>query len=125
MFATIAEAFGDDPALAGQWIAPVLGANRFSHWLARANGIPVGVGCTVRSDDRAGPAAMLTGLGVLPRWRGRGVQEHLLRAALASAFADGATLAHAYASDVGEAEFLLTSGFVEVPSFLVRVVRPV
>ena len=42
-----------------------------------------------------------------------------------SAFADGATLAHAYAIDVGEAEFGLNSGFVEVPSFLVRVVRPV
>jgi hypothetical protein len=50
---------------------------------------------------------MLTGLGVLP------------------AFADGATLAHVYASDVEEAEFLQASGYVEVPAFLVRVVRPV
>jgi GNAT superfamily N-acetyltransferase len=123
--ATDAAVFGDDPVLVGQWVAPVLGASRFAHWLARTDGTPVGVACTVRSDERAGPAAMLTGVGVLPTWRGQGIEKQLLQNALRSAFADGAMLAHAYASDTDEAEFLQASGFIEAPALLVRVVRPV
>jgi GNAT superfamily N-acetyltransferase len=123
--ATDAAVFGDDPVLTGQWVAPVLGASRFAHWLARADGTPVGVACTVRSDERAGPAVMVTGVGVLPPWRGQGIEKQLLQPALWSAFAGGAMLAHAYASDADEAEFLQASGFLEVPALVVRVVRPV
>jgi GNAT superfamily N-acetyltransferase len=121
--ATDAAIFDDDPVLTGHWVAPVLGAPRFAHWLARADGVPVGVVCSVRSDERAGPAAMLTGLGVLPAWRRHGLEEQLVRAVLRSAFADGAPLVHAYATGVTEAEFLQANGFIEVPALLVRVVR--
>ena len=123
--ATDAAVFDDDPVLTGRWVAPVLGASRFAHWLARADGTPVGVACTVRSDERAGPAAMLTGLGVLPPWRGQSIEQQLLQTALRAAFADRAMLAHAHASDADEAEFLQASGFIEVPALVVRVVRPV
>jgi ribosomal protein S18 acetylase RimI-like enzyme len=121
--ATDAAAFGDDPPLTMQWLAPVLGRDGFRHWLAEIDSEPVGVAYTVRSDDRAGPAAMLSGLGVLAIHRGRGIEEALTHAAVQAAFEDGATLVHAYASDDAEARFLRANGFLEVPGLTVRVVR--
>ena len=118
-----AAVFADDPALTRRWVAPVFGSAGFAHWLAREGGTPVGVVCAILSDDGAGPAAMLTGLGGLAAWRGRGVEHELLRVAVRSAFAAGATLAHAYATGDAGAAWLQSCGFVEVPGFAVRVVR--
>jgi hypothetical protein len=118
-----ADVFGIEPRLARRWVEPVLGVPGFAHWLARSNGEPIGVACTVRSDDRAGPAAMLTGLGVRPGSRECVIEDQLLRAAVESAFAEGATLVHAYAGDAAEAEVLLGAGFAEVPGLQVSVVR--
>jgi len=125
--ATDAAVFDDDPALTRRWVVPVFGRAEFEHWLAFGDGMPVGVACTVHSSAWAGPAAMLTGVGVLP-WRRdgraeRSVERALIAAALESAFAAGATLAHAYAGDEGEARLLRASGFTEVSGLTVRVVR--
>jgi N-acetylglutamate synthase-like GNAT family acetyltransferase len=122
--ATDAAAFGEDVALTRDWNAPVVGLPAFAHWLALEGETPVGVVCTVRSDEWAGPAAMVTGLGVRAPWRDRGVEEDLLREAVQSAFDAGVRLVHAYATgDVGAA-WLQARGFREVPGFAVRVVRP-
>ena len=122
--ATDAAVFGDDPALTHRWNAPVLGLVGFEHWLALEGDKPVGVVCTVLSDDRAGPAAMLTGLGALPSRRGQGVEDELLGVAARSAFAAGARLMHTYATGEAGAAWLRSRGFVEAPGFAVYVVRP-
>ncbi|MGH2585527.1 MAG: hypothetical protein ACRDJE_11490 [Dehalococcoidia bacterium] len=126
--ATDATVFDDDPALTRRWVVPVFGRPEFEHWLAYDDGMPVGVACTVHSDAWAGPAAMMTGVGVLPRRRDdradRSVERALIAAALESVFAAGAALAHAYADQEDEARLLRASGFTEVSGLTVRVVRP-
>lgn len=117
-----AVAFRGDPKLTRAWVTPALGADRFGHWLADAAGQPIGVAMTVRSDGPAGPAAYLSGVAVVPEWRGRGVEPALSSRAIAEAFESDATLVH-FNPDEEEIGWLLPLGFVEVPGFLVRVVR--
>ena len=115
--------FGDADGYARRWIEPVFGHASFVHWVAYEGERPVGVACTVRSDGLAGPAAMLTGLEVTPSWAERGLAENLVLAAAATAFEGGAELVHAHPMDPAEADLLLRCGFLEVPGFMVRVMR--
>jgi GNAT superfamily N-acetyltransferase len=115
--------FGDEAGYARRWIEPVFGHASFVHWVAYEGERPVGVACTVRSDGLAGPAAMLTGLEVMPTWAERGLSESLVLAAAATAFEGGAEFVHAHAMDPAEADLLLRCGFLEVPGFVVRVMR--
>jgi hypothetical protein len=59
-------AFGDDPATARAWLAPQFGVAGFDHWVAEISGTTVGSAASVRSDELAGPAVMITGMAALP-----------------------------------------------------------
>jgi GNAT superfamily N-acetyltransferase len=67
-------------------------------WLALVDGSPVGVALS----SAEGGVAWLSGAGILPAWRGRGLQGALVRARLAWAAAQGCDLA-ASATEPGTA----------------------
>lgn len=113
-----AAAFGDDLATAHRWLEPVFGKEGFTHWLALDDaGEAKAVATVVRTDERAGPAAMLTGVA------GEAAL-FLAGAATEGAFDDGAELVHLHTAFEHEAAMWAGVGFREVPGFLVRVVRP-
>lgn len=118
-----AAAFGDDIATARRWLAPVFEAPGFAHWLAfDAAGAIAAVATVVQTDERAGPAAMLTGVAALEA----GATEPLLalaRAAIEGALAGGADLVHTHTAFAHEAALWTGVGFGEVPGVLIRVVR--
>lgn len=113
-------AFGEDAGLSRQWVEPTLGHPGFNHWIAFSADQPVGVVEVVATDEEAGPAAMVGGLGVESGWEDRGIERQLAHRAIAHAFENGAKLVHAHDQD---AKLCITLGFVEVPGFLIRVVR--
>jgi hypothetical protein len=115
-------AYGDSPALVRSWVEPVFGRNDFEHWIAEGTGGHVGTATVVWSDDRAGPAAMLT--GVAATGDGAEMILQLLRTLILRIFERRAgALVHCHADSLEEAELLRVLGFVEVPGLLVRVVR--
>jgi hypothetical protein len=119
-------AFGDDPATARAWLAPQFGVAGFDHWMAEIAGATVGIATSVRSDELAGPAVMLTGIAALPGPDARLVKAQLSAqiSAQAAQTGPGATLAHVYPDDDEEAAAFAAVGFLEVPGFLVRLVQP-
>jgi hypothetical protein len=119
-------AFGDDPATARAWLAPQFGVAGFDHWVAEIAGATVGIATSVRSDELAGPAVMVTGVAALP-----GADARLMKAQLSAQISakaahagPGATLVHVYPDDDEEAAAFAAVGFIEVPGFLVRLVQP-
>jgi hypothetical protein len=119
-------AFGDDPATARAWLAPRFGVAGFDHWVAEIAGATVGIAASVRSDELAGPAVMVTGIAALP-----GADAQLVKAQLSAQISaqagragPGATLVHVYPDDDEEAAAFAAVGFIEVPGFLVRLVQP-
>lgn len=121
-----AAAFGDDPATARAWLAPQFGVAGFDHWVAEIAGATVGIATSVRSDELAGPAVMVTGVAALPGADARLVKAQLSTQISAEAAHAGpdATLVHAYPDDDEEAAAFASVGFIEVPGFLVRLVQP-
>ena len=119
-------AFGDDPATARAWLAPQFGVAGFDHWVAELAGTTVGIATSVRSDELAGPAVMVTGVAALPGADARLVKAHLCAQISAEAVhaGPGATLVHGYPDDDEEAAAFTAVGFIEVPGFLVRLVQP-
>ena len=119
-------AFGDDPATARAWLAPQFGVAGFDHWVAELAGTTVGIATSVRSDELAGPAVMVTGVAALPGADARLVKVHLCAQISAEAVhaGPGATLVHGYPDDDEEAAAFTAVGFIEVPGFLVRLVQP-
>lgn len=105
------------------WLEPAMGATGFAHWMAEAAGEAVGVAMTLLTAGRAGPAAYLSGVAAVPAWRGKGLEAMLASKAAREAFKAAAAFVHFNPDDdeVGWADDL---GFVTVPGFLVRVVRP-
>jgi hypothetical protein len=114
--------FGGDEELERRWLAPALGAPGFSHWIAESGGEAVGVAMTLSTDDLAGPAAYMAGVAAIPGWADRDLEPMLASVAAEAAFKAGATLVHTNPDD-DELEWVASLGFVEVPGFLVRVVR--
>jgi hypothetical protein len=119
-------AFGDAPATARAWLAPQFGVAGFDHWMAEIAGATVGIATSVRSDELAGPAVMVTGIAALP-----GADAQLVKAQLSAQISaaavhagPGATLVHVYPDDDEEAAAFAAVGFIEVPGFLVRLVQP-
>jgi hypothetical protein len=119
-------AFGDDPATVRAWLAPQFGVAAFEHWVAELAGATVGSAASVRSDELAGPAVMVTGMAALP-----GADAQLVKAQLSAQISaqalhagPGATLVHVYPDDDEEAAAFAAVGFIEVPGFLVRLVQP-
>jgi hypothetical protein len=119
-------AFGDDPATARAWLAPQFGVAGFDHWVAEIAGATVGIATSVRSDELAGPAVMVTGTAALPGADARLVKAQLSAQISAAAVhvGPGATLVHVYPDDDEEAAAFAAVGFIEVPGFLVRLVQP-
>jgi hypothetical protein len=119
-------AFGDDPATARAWLAPQFGVAGFDHWMAEIAGATVGIATSVRSDELAGPAVMLTGIAARPDADARLVKAQLSTQISAQALqaGPGATLVHVYPDDDEEAAAFAAVGFIEVPGFLVRLVQP-
>lgn len=105
--------FGGDPALTRLWIAPRLGAVGFETALGSLAGEPVGVGFTLRSDGRAGPALYLGGVTVLARARGLGVAAAPSAWLLQRGFGSGARLAHLHAEDDRAARVYARLGYVD------------
>ncbi|HJU03428.1 MAG TPA: hypothetical protein VJ966_19720 [Actinomycetes bacterium] len=99
-------AFGEDPATARAWLAPQFGVAGFDHWVAEHAGTTVGIATSVRSDELAGPAVMLTGVAALPGADARLVKARLAAhlSAQAAPAGPGATLVHLYPDDDEEEE---------------------
>ena len=119
-------AFGDAPATARAWLGPQFGVAGFDHWVAELAGRTVGSAASVRSDELAGPAVMVTGMAAVP-----GVDAQLVKTQLSAQISaqtgpagPGVTLVHAYPDDDEEAAAFTAVGFLEVPGFLVRLVQP-
>lgn len=115
-----AGAFGEASSVSRRWVEPTLGRRGFDHWLALSGEQVVGVAEIVRTDDEAGPAAMLGGIGVRPGWEGRGVELLVAQRAIERALENEVELVHAHNADGSLCSAL---GFTEVPGFLIRVVR--
>jgi GNAT superfamily N-acetyltransferase len=114
-------AFGSEPAVERPWVEPHLSAAPVTVALALLDGEPVGTAYALRSDGRAGPAAYVAGVGVLPRARRRGVAAAMSSWLVERALADGAELAHLHPDDDAAARLYARLGFVEVPGFDVYV----
>jgi hypothetical protein len=119
-------AFGDDPATARAGLAPQFGVAGFDHWVAELAGATVGIATSVRSDELAGPAVMVTGMAAVPGADAQLVKTQLSAQISAQAVqaGPGATLVHVYPDDDEEAAAFAAVGFLEVPGFLVRLVQP-
>ena len=78
----------------------------FDHWVAEHAGTTVGIATSVRSDELAGPAVMLTGVAALPGADARLVKARLAAhlSAQAAPAGPGATLVHLYPDDDEEEE---------------------
>jgi GNAT superfamily N-acetyltransferase len=114
-------AFRCEPAQERPWVEPHLSADRVTVALALLGDDPVGTAYLLRSDGRAGPAAYLAGVAVLPEARRRGVGAATSSWLVARALADGADLAHLHPDDDAAARIYGRLGFVEVPGFDVYV----
>lgn len=118
-----AEAFETPAAEVRPWIAPRLGADRCTVAIAELEGAPVGVATALRTDDRAGPALGIFGVGVLAAARRRGVATALTDWLLTRGFAGGATLAHLNPDSEAAARLYRRLGFVETRGFDIYIDR--
>jgi len=113
--------FGGTEDVELRWLSPALGAPGFAHWLAEREGSAAGVAMTIQTDERAGPAAYLGGVAVIPQEDGRDIEQRLVSVAAQDAFASGVGLVHTN-PDEAALVWLTAMGFVEVPGFEVRLV---
>ncbi|MGN6244237.1 MAG: GNAT family N-acetyltransferase [Motilibacteraceae bacterium] len=107
-----------------RWLAPMLAqgpGGPCRTLLAALGGRPVGVATATRTGGRAGEAVYVTGVGVLPAARRRGVASALTSQLLATAFAAGAELAHLNPDTDAAAAVYTRLGFVETGGFDVYV----
>lgn len=109
-----AVAFEEDREVERLWLLPRLAAPGVEVALASVDDTPVATAAVVRSDGRAGPAAYLSGVAVLPAARRRGIATALSAWLLERAFDDGAELAHLHPDDDAAASVYARLGFVEV-----------
>lgn len=109
-----AVAFDADPAVEAAWVRPLLGTKRATVALAELDGRAVATASVLRTDGRAGPAAYLAGVAVLPEARRRGVAAAVSAWLLAGAFAGGARVAHLHPDTDAAARVYARLGFAEV-----------
>jgi len=115
-------AFGGDDGVMERWIGPVVGVAGFSHWIAEADGQPVGLITACRTDFDAGPCGTITGVGVVPSFRQRGVGSALTSHACTVLFENGATLVQLSPNTEPAARVYARLGFSEVPGL--NIYRP-
>jgi hypothetical protein len=101
------------------WLVPQFGVTGFDHWVAEIAGATVGIATSVRSDELAGPAVIVTGVAPLP-----GADVRLVKAQVSAQISaaavhagSGATLVDVYPDDEEEAAVFSAVGFIEVPAF--------
>lgn len=121
VLAVDAAAFGSDPAQEGPWCGPHLAADEVDVLLGLLDGVPVATGYAVRSDGRAGPAAHIGGIGVVPAYEGRGIGSALTLALLHRAHEAGAAMAHLEPETARAAGVYARLGFVEAAAIAVHV----
>jgi GNAT superfamily N-acetyltransferase len=109
-----AAAFEGDPEAEAPWIRPHLDAPSVTVALAELDGVAVGTAYALRSDGRAGPAAYLAGVAVLPAARGRGIAAAISTWLLEGALARGSRIAHLHPDTDAAARVYARLGFVEV-----------
>ncbi|WP_136517586.1 GNAT family N-acetyltransferase [Cellulomonas telluris] len=109
-----AVAFDADAATEAAWVRPMLEAERATVALAELDGRPVATASVLRTDGRAGAAAYLAGVAVLPEARRRGVAAAVSAWLLARAVAAGARIAHLHPDTDAAARVYARLGFVEV-----------
>ena len=114
-------AFGSAQEVERPWVEPHLGSDRVTVALALLDGRPVGTAYALRSDGRAGPAAYLAGVAVLPDARRRGVGAAMSSWLVHRCLAAGAELAHLHPDDDAAARIYARLGFFEVPGLDVYV----
>jgi ribosomal protein S18 acetylase RimI-like enzyme len=107
-------AFGSTEAVERPWIELLLAHEAVTVAVAESGGAPVGVGSVTRSDGRAGPAAYIAGIGVLPDARRRGVGAAVSSWLAADAIDAGAALCHLHPDTDEAASIYQRLGFVEV-----------
>lgn len=112
-----AAAFGDDPGPVLQWLEPQLADPRWRVYLAYIDGQPVGVATSTMTDDRAGPAVAVSGVGVLQSHRRKGIGAALSARAVTDGLQAGALLAHLSPDTDEAARVYAKLGFSEVPGF--------
>lgn len=117
------EIFGGDIAASRAWIEPEFAAPSVAHWIASLGGSDLGIVTVIHTDADAGPAAYLTGLGVVPNRPREVILDALIATAARHAFSAEADLVHANPADDWEAAVFRALGAVEVPGLSVRVVR--
>jgi GNAT superfamily N-acetyltransferase len=108
-----AAAFDTPPGDGRPWLAPLLAADQARVVLALAGGRPVGTGYALATTGRAGPAAFVGGVGVLPDARRLGVGTEVSRQLVDWGFAGGAALAHLFPDTEAAARVYGRLGFVE------------
>lgn len=116
-----AVAFDGDPAVEAAWTRPLLAPGRATVALAELAGRPVATASCLRTDGRAGPAAYLAGVAVLPEARRRGVAGAVSGWLLERAVAGGARIAHLHPDTDEAARVYARLGFAEVDGFDVYV----
>ena len=116
MLAVDSAAFGSDPAEEEPWSAPHLRSDVVDVLLGRLDGVPVATGYAVLSDGRAGPAAHVGGIGVVPAYEGRRIGTALTLALLHRARAAGAEMAHLEPETPRAAGVYERLGFAEAAS---------
>lgn len=117
------EIFGGDIAASRAWIEPEFAAPSVAHWIASLGGSDVGIATVIQTDADAGPAAYLTGLGVVPNGPRDVILNALIVTGARHAFSAEADLVHANPTDDPEAAVFRALGAIEVPGLSVRVVR--
>jgi len=110
-------AFGESPDLQAGWLRLLLGHHCATVAVAELDGEVVASGHVVTSDGRAGPAAYVGGIGVLPHARRRGIGAAVSSWLVAHAIDHGARLAHLHPDTEHAAGIYRRLGFVEVDGF--------
>lgn len=113
VLAVDAIAFGLDPGERGPWLTPMLATDAALVAIGELDGEPVACGYVVHTAGRAGPAAHLGGVGVLPAVRGRGIAAALSHWLLEAGWARGARLAELHADSDAAARIYHRLGFFE------------
>jgi ribosomal protein S18 acetylase RimI-like enzyme len=108
-----AAAFDEALEITCGWVEPSLRSSEIRVALALFDDEPVGIATAVHSNDRAGAAVGIYGVGVYAAVRGRGIGAALTSWLIHLAFVDGATLAHLNPDTDAAARLYSRLGFIE------------
>jgi ribosomal protein S18 acetylase RimI-like enzyme len=108
------EAFGDHGELQQTWIELLFRHRQVTYVVAERSGVVAGVGYSQRTDEDAGPALFVGGIGVRASMRRRGIGSAVSSWLVTAGFDAGARLAHLHPDTEDAARIYRRLGFVEV-----------